>query len=236
MSGNQQGRAIAGPGASARKYDILTALTMLALNEGGEPARLALRLSVLITARYNWQIDELSIGQREIARLWGVDERTVKRDTARLRQREWLTVKRPPAKGRVTVFGLGLPRIEAESRHLWPQVGPDYLARMEERNAPPVIPEHSKVVPLRPAGPRDLAAEEPDSIWGRAARRLEREDPVRHVSWFSRLALARHDGGEVLLTAPSAFIAGYIETHFGGLLLAALSAQDPAVRSLRITA
>ena len=38
----------------------------------------------LITTRYNWQRDELTMGQGEIARLWSVDDRTVKREMARL--------------------------------------------------------------------------------------------------------------------------------------------------------
>ena len=43
-----------------------------------------LRLIALITARYNWQRDELSVGQSEMARIWGVHDRTVKREVRRL--------------------------------------------------------------------------------------------------------------------------------------------------------
>jgi len=43
-----------------------------------------LRLISVVTARYNWRNDELSIGQRDMARLWAVNERTVKREMKRL--------------------------------------------------------------------------------------------------------------------------------------------------------
>ncbi len=74
--------------AAAKKYDILSAMTDHALAGDQHRQRLVLRLMSLITTRYNWQRNELTMGQKEIARLWCVDERTVKRDMARLRA--WL--------------------------------------------------------------------------------------------------------------------------------------------------
>ena len=74
-----------GRNASALKYDILSALAVHALAGDKHRQRLILRLSALITTRYNWQRNELSMGRDEIARLWSVDERTVKREMARLR-------------------------------------------------------------------------------------------------------------------------------------------------------
>ncbi|MFD1807144.1 hypothetical protein ACFSHQ_00730 [Gemmobacter lanyuensis] len=88
-----------GRNASARKYDILTALGVHACRGDKHLQRLVLRLITLIVARYNWQSDELCVGQREIAQLWSVDERTVKRDMARLREIGWLTVKAAAARG-----------------------------------------------------------------------------------------------------------------------------------------
>ena len=88
-----------GRGASARKYDILTALGAFALAQGKHEQRRVLRLMTLITARYNWARDELAVGQRESARLWAVDERTVKREMARLKAAGWLVVKRQGAFG-----------------------------------------------------------------------------------------------------------------------------------------
>ena len=70
--------------AASKKYDILSALMAHALSLDPASQKLALRLMSLITTRYNWQRDELTIGQTEIARLWCVDPRTVKREMAKL--------------------------------------------------------------------------------------------------------------------------------------------------------
>ena len=74
-----------GRGAGARKYDILTALGAYALAQDKHMQRRVLRFLTLMTARYNWARNHLAVGQREIARLWAVDTRTVKREMAALR-------------------------------------------------------------------------------------------------------------------------------------------------------
>ena len=71
--------------AASRKYDILSALMAFALAQDKHVQRQVLRIMALITTRYNWQRDELTMGQGEIAKLWSVDERTVKREMAKLR-------------------------------------------------------------------------------------------------------------------------------------------------------
>jgi hypothetical protein len=88
--------------ASSMKYDLLTALGTFALSQTKGKQVLCLRFMTLLTARYNWMRDELNIGQREIARMWCVEERTVKREMAKLRNLGWLIVKRQGARGRVT--------------------------------------------------------------------------------------------------------------------------------------
>lgn len=59
-----------GPEAAAKKYDLLSA--MMAHGLASDKHR-----------------------QREIARLWCVDERTVKRDMARLRSLGWIELRAP---------------------------------------------------------------------------------------------------------------------------------------------
>lgn len=86
-----------GRNAPAIKYDILSALTVHALSGDKHRQRSILRVIALITTRYNWRSNELSIGREEIARLWSVNERTVKREMAKLRTMGWITVKRPAA-------------------------------------------------------------------------------------------------------------------------------------------
>ena len=110
---------IAGRKAAAQKYDILTALGAHALSQGKHEQRLVLRLMTLVTARYNWNRDELAVGQREIARLWSVDERTVKREMAKLRALGLLVVHRQGARGRVTQYGLSVERILETTEPIW---------------------------------------------------------------------------------------------------------------------
>lgn len=116
--------------AAAKKYDLLSAMMAHGLAGDKHRQRLVLRLMALITTRYNWQRDELTIGQREIARLWCVDERTVKREMAKLRGLGWIEVKRQGARGRVSVLGLNLERILLDTKAEWPNVGPDFVERL----------------------------------------------------------------------------------------------------------
>ncbi|MDB9808783.1 hypothetical protein OAB79_02595 [Yoonia sp.] len=97
-----------GQGAHALKYDILSALLVLAAQGETTNARLALRLSLLITARYDWQRERFNVGLREIARMWGVTERTAKRDMAQMRALQWISVSRAAARGRVTEHRINL--------------------------------------------------------------------------------------------------------------------------------
>ena len=131
-----------GANASVLKYDILTALLAFGLHDEAAGARLAPRLAVLITARFNWQSETLIVGQKEIARLWGVTERTAKREIALMRARGWLIVRRPAARGRVTEHGIDLARLLADTRPVWDAVGPDFAARLSHGDTAPdnVVP------------------------------------------------------------------------------------------------
>ena len=83
-----------GRDATTKKYDILSAMMAYGLRQDKHRQRLIMRLMSLITTRYNWQRDELSMGQAEIAKLWNVETRTVKREMAKLRSLGWLVEKR----------------------------------------------------------------------------------------------------------------------------------------------
>ena len=109
--------------AASRKYDILSALMAFALAKDKHVQRQVMRIMALITTRYNWQRDELTMGQGEIARLWSVDDRTVKREMARLRAQGWLVLKRQGARGRVSVYGMDLNRMLEDTRPTWPLIG-----------------------------------------------------------------------------------------------------------------
>ncbi len=212
-----------GRNASARKYDILTALGAYALARGKHEQRLVLRFLTLITARYNWARDELAVGQREIAALWSVDERTVKRDMAKLRGLGWLVVKRQGARGRVTQYGIALETVLGATRPQWGAVGPDFELRMQG------TPEPSRVVALPVSG----AVRAPDlsdgSEWALAQAILYQEDQNSFGAWLSALQRAERAGGRLTLKAPSRFHAAYVSTHLMSRVEAACQAVDDSV-------
>ena len=218
---------VTGRHASVVKYDILTALLAFGLHDEAAGARLAPRLAVLITARFNWQSETLIVGQKEIARLWGVTERTAKREIALMRARGWLIVRRPAARGRVTEHGIDLARLLADTRPVWDAVGPDFAARLSHGDTAP-----DNVVPF-------VRAEAPvadGTLWGQVSERLWQRNRTLHASWFGNLAEAGREAGRVTLAAPSRFVADHVATHFSTLILEAFGEVDPTVRELRLVA
>jgi hypothetical protein len=219
-----------GRGASARKYDLLTAMGAFALAQDKHDQRRVLRLMTLITARYNWARDELAVGQREIAALWSVDERTVKREMAQLRAREWLVVKRQGARGRVTQYSLNIEAILNHTQPYWRAVGSDFELRMG-------APETPKVVAL-PVNPGSVPA--PDlssgSEWALAQALLHAEDAGTYASWLAALTRVERAGGRISLRAPTRFHAAYVQSHLAARVLAALQEVDSEVAEVRIVA
>jgi len=218
---------LAGPGASARKYDVITALGAHALSLGKHDQRLILRLITVLTARYNWARDELSMGQREIAQLWSCDTRTVKRELAKLRGLGWLVVKRQGARGRVTTYGLDVDVMLRATRAIWPAIGPDYVVRLEAMPEPTIVPFPVKGVVTQP----DLSDA---SEWGLARAILFQQDAGRYGAWLQALTRANRAGGRLTLKAPSRFHAAYVQTHLEGVVLAACRAVDDTVSGIEI--
>jgi hypothetical protein len=217
--------------AASRKYDLLTALGVHACRGDKHLQRLVLRFLTLIVARYNWQTDEICVGQREIATLWGVDERTVKRDMARLRALGWLVQHRAAVRGRVASHGLDIPAILAATRADWSAVGPDFVDRMTgPAEPPPVAPN----VVAFPGGAMPAPLPAGAGLWARAQARLQAEDPAVHAAWFRPLVEVAAEGGQVELAAPSRYHGTYVSTHLMPRLLAALRAEDGTVRAVRI--
>ena len=190
---------------ATRKYDLLTILGTFALSQDRALQRQTLRLICLITARYNWQADLLTVGQTDMARLWSVDPRTVKREMAVFRSRGWLVEKRAAARNRVAVYGLGIDKILADTRQTWEKVGPDLVERLAPEDIAP--PPQVNIIPFP-----QVAPDQDGTLWGEVARLLHAEDPAVFRAWFGGLRAAEQ--GECLtLTAPGAFHANYIKTH-----------------------
>jgi len=215
--------------AASRKYDILSALMAFALSKDKNVQRQVLRVMALITSRYNWQRDELTMGQGEIARLWSVDDRTVKREMARLRAQGWLVLRRQGARGRVSVYGMDLNRMLEDTRPAWPLIGEDFSARLEPDAAGQGA---SNVVPLRALTVPTPVSE--GSIWAAAQAQLLNDDGATYGAWFHALTEAEMEANCLTLVAPTRFHANYVATNFKDRLLAALRRLQPSLREVRI--
>ena len=212
-----------GPQAGVLKYDILTALTLIGLNGSQTLQTSMLRLIALITARYNWRLDELSMGQRDMARLWSVNERTVKREVKRLMEVGVLLSKRSGVRGRVGSYCLNHPEIAKLSEPNWLSVGVDFDGRMRERYQT----KQARVVSLKAY--RCLDDTKPKAVkpgtWESAMAHLASTDLDRFEAWYSRLDFIGFDQGLLCLRAPSKFIQRYIETHLLPTLIGAVEPE-----------
>ena len=224
---------LAGPGAAALKYDILTALLVTAARGGRVEARLSLRLSLLITARYNWRQGSFAVGQKEMARMWGVTERTAKREMAEMRARRWIAVTVPAARGRVAQYRIELTEVMRATLPHWEAVGSDFAARMAGAPEPRHETESGNVVPLRRGDMSELPVED-GSCWPAAAAQLQMQDPAIYAAWFAGLQVLKEESGILTLVAPSRFVADYVRTHFHTRILAVLLAEDRSLRELVI--
>lgn len=225
-------RRLAGPGASVRKYDVLTLLAMAGLRDdeaaGALSTVLALRLIALITARYNWALDEASVGHEELARLWNVSRRTVIRDLEKLRVAGFLAQSRPARRGRVAAYRLGHDRLTAISQNLRSQMHPDLAGRLVADHEPPATPSNV-VVAFR-------AAETPQSASLRTRLRAALSQTMPEpalMRWFDPLR-CENDAGSVVLTATSCFHADYVERTFGDRLRRAASGLGIAQLCVRV--
>lgn len=203
-----------GPGAGVTKYDILTALAISGLHGSAAQQVSSLRLIALITARYNWQRNEVSIGQAEMARLWGVAPRTAKREVKRLLLSGLLSLHRPGVRGRVASYRLNFDVLEALSRPAWPSVGPDF----EERAARLLNPKpatHNTVltVDFGSAARVEVTAAAADATWAAILEALAVDHADAVVNWYARLKPGRCGAGAVEVLAPNAFVLGYVTTH-----------------------
>ena len=218
-----------GPRAGAAKYDVLTALLVMASQGEAVEARLALRLSLLITARFNWRKGVFAVGQKELARMWGVTERTVKREMAELRARGWIEVAVPAARGRVAEHRIHFEAVLGETMPFWTAVGPDFAARL---TGAPSTEKPSNVVPLK----RETAVMPEGGLWGAVAARLKEQDAAIYEAWFAQLVFVDVTQGVLTLLAPSKFLADYVGTHYQGHVLAAALSEDRSVRAVKLLA
>ncbi|WP_439150655.1 DnaA N-terminal domain-containing protein [Sulfitobacter sp.] len=217
---------LTGPEASVIKYDLLTALSVAGLNGSPTLQTTLMRLIAAVTARYNWRADELTVGQRDLARMWSVNERTVKREIKRLLDGKILICKRGGVRGRVAAYQLNYDEIAKLSEPCWCLVGPDFDLRMKGRYQGQST---VKIVQLsdytKPAETEDAAVQSAPGTWQRAMARLAKENADQFNAWFSQLKYTSFDQGILRLRAPSKFAQRYIETHLMRPLVSAVEAE-----------
>ncbi|MDF1856487.1 DnaA N-terminal domain-containing protein [Pseudooceanicola sp.] len=223
-----------GQGAAARKYDILTAIGAHAMAGDSSKQRIALRLITLITARYNWSRDELVVGRREMARLWCVTERTVKREMALLKGLGWVEVKRPAARARITAYRIRFDIILGDTRPAWMNVGEDFHDRLVETPEPPAAAER-RVVPFPSRGEGATVAQAGAAGWEAALSILQTTNPHVYSAWIRPLQAVSQTGGLMVLTAPSRFHAHYVSQHLTTAIIQALRRADPTFTDVVIT-
>jgi DNA-binding Lrp family transcriptional regulator len=215
-----------GARAGALKYDLLTALNIAGLHGSPTEQTSLMRLMLLITARYNWRVEEVSVGHAELARLWAVNNRTVKREMKRLLEMGVITCIRPGVRGRVGAYRLNYRRIYALSQPCWSAIGPDFEDRMMEMSGARTVVKvdfnAAQTPHLKP-----VSDEIPAGSWGAVRRRLKAEHPTLFESWFAKLVQDTIEDHTLTLRAPNRFVSRYIETHFATKLARAVDAEMP---------
>ena len=224
-----------GPGAGVVKYDVLTALSVTALRGTQTLQTTVLRLIALITARYNWKLDHVSVPQKDMARMWRVSERTVKREIKRMISSDLVICVRPGVRGRVAAYRLNYPRLTEASQACWGDVGADFEARMQSMAPSPA----SKIVRVDFAskGTSETCPTLPPAqdLWGRVLHDLAQSDPANLRNWYMKLSWVSATQDRVILAAPSPFIAQFVQTHLVRALVPALARQTGHPIALEIT-
>ena len=191
------------------------------------------RLCTLITARYNWKLDEFCVGQREMARMWNVNERTVKREIKRWIDNNVLICKRRGVRGRVGAYRLNLPHIFRMSEQTWSAVGPDFADRMRSLDPAPT----ATVVKVDFAKTAETDSNPPEnSPWHPVLERLRSLYPDKYPNWFAPLRFVSDSGGRYTLAAESRFVAQYVGTHFLPLIAEAVEAEVGPGRNIVVMA
>lgn len=248
MSYKSKRNPLRGREAPVAKYDILAAIGVAAFGKSCLAKDLAHRLTVLIVARYNWAADELSVGRQQLAELWNVDERRVKRLVAELKSQGILAVKRAGVRGRVTTYRLGLEAIIEITRPYWGRLGRDIKARLDENfpesggidqdadvTAHGSRPDTTVQPILQGEGVHDGGPEADRADNGpfiRAMREVFRGEAF--ARWFGG-ARIEQGGSRVVLHVRSKFAADYIEANYGDQLDRLAERLHPQVRRIEVS-
>ncbi|GFE51969.1 hypothetical protein So717_37220 [Roseobacter cerasinus] len=228
-------KRLTGVKASALKYDLLTALSVTGLHHTPRHQIAIARLTLLLTARYNWRADEFCVGQRDLARMWNVTERTVKREIKYWIEQGLVICKRQGVRGRVGAYRLNYPEIFRQSEPFWSAIGPDFEERMGEthpvQEAKVVAVDFRKESAVREMPP-DLPAAQP--TWRAACQRMRELHPYHYQNWLAFLKFVSDEDGLLMLSADNQFVAHYVQTHLLGIVNEAVEATLGPRQRIRI--
>lgn len=219
---NMEPKRLTGPGAGSMKYDVLTALCVSGLHSSSAQQTSMTRLCALIIARYDWKRDHFCVGQPEMARMWNVTERTVKREIKRWVNDRLLICVRKGVRGRVGAYKLNIIRVFDMSREFWSAVGSDYAERMAG-----IYPAQTTSVVKVDFAKVSQSAESVDdgTSWSLVSERLRSLYPDEHRNWFAPLRFVSDLDGRYTLAARSGFVVRYLETHYSGMMAEAVQAE-----------
>lgn len=204
--------------ASSRKYDLLTAIALGGLTGALMRETLALRLIALITARYDWARDSVTVGQEELQRLWSVSRRTVIRDIAELRRLGVLVLVEAGRRGRVARYRLGHATLDAA-------LAPASL------NAGNALEQRLTATPELKSAVSSIEESSPDTCWSAVRDVVAVEiGAAAAARWLQPLRSEGRSCNALRLTAPSPFHADYVGRIHGGRLDNAASALGYARR------
>ncbi len=219
-------KRLTGPGAGVLKYDLLTAIGLLGAYGSSAELMSMARLSMVITARYNWRKNELSVGQRDMALMWNVTERTVKREVRRWTEMQVLISRRKGVRGRVASYRLNASEVYRRSAPYWEHVGTDYAERMLDSSPIRAEADTNKVVSIDFKARAVAAHQEvplPTGTWDAVHQRLRQHHPHQYSAWIEGLRQAADEDGVLRVAAPSRFVARYVETHLMSALAEAVT-------------
>lgn len=203
------------------KYDILSALAVAALSQRDRTRIEYMRLIALLTARYDWRRSEVSIGHAQLAELWSIDVRSVKRQIARFVETGLMTKKRTGVRGRVSVYKINLQAIAVHTRPAFNVIGPDFEERIAQFLGETVGSDGEHVLQKSAANcaPRDRenASNESNQI-GTATTVIDTLCEIlprpSFERWFSRATLNLRTEGIVEIQFPTQFHTDYAERTF----------------------
>jgi hypothetical protein len=215
--------------SASLKYDVLSALAVAALSQKDRTRIDYFRLIALITSRYDWLRGEVSIGHSQLAELWSIDVRSVKRQIACYADAGLMKKSRAGVRGRVTVYEIDILKLIETTRPMFAKIGPDLEERLDQFYGAAVQSEtaqdSAETKTLGEINRDPVGATSSNSALLRPAN-VDREDghilsalrcalsPSVFERWFKDVTIHKVSSGAIEFLFPTKFTADYVERTF----------------------